>query len=193
MMWLLFHRTPAGIIRRHYSHSVVTPGAKKNTFKIIKQNTPTYIAKYFTDKALFDKEVGIIRSLPAWWGLTFVNAFSAGHHHFIITEEIPHVPWSSYNNSNTDDVADFLYSQIDWLFEKRITCRELRLDDVLLDRDRKKAIIIDFEPCVLNSSDPELYYTYKESFKIFPYELASVMHKLLHKYTCIVWTRCPSV
>jgi len=190
MLWELFRRTPIDIIRRRYPDSTVTTTAKKNIFKITKHNTPTYIVKYFTNKEQFNKEAGIIRSLPDWWGLKCVDTFSVGNRHFIVTEEIPNIPWSSYSNCNTCDVADFLYSQIDWLFEKRITHRGLHLGNVLLERGGKRAIIVDFEDCVLYSSDSELYYTYKESFKHFPHALMHMMYRLLHQYTVIVWNRC---
>src|SRR5688572_8251532 len=53
----------------------------------------------------FATEVSVLRALPSWWGLRFVDAFRDGLHRVIVTEEVSACPWSDYRPSTVANAA----------------------------------------------------------------------------------------
>ncbi len=98
-------------------------------------------------KRAFDTEVAILKKLPSFWNIKYVDSFisSTGLNRIIITTELPSCSWKSLKSENYDKIAKDILRQIKWLHTNNIVHGDLELKNILLSCNQNTATIIDFE------------------------------------------------
>jgi len=98
-------------------------------------------------QAAFDTEVAILRRLPAYWGIKYIDSFISPSrlNRIIVTTQFINCPWSELKPANYERIARSIVSQINWLHENNISHGDLELKNILLACDQSRAVIIDFE------------------------------------------------
>jgi serine/threonine protein kinase len=111
-------------------------------------------------------ETQILKQLPSWWGLQYMDSFrdlqSRFDHKIIVTREVTNLlSWDLYDDTKNPaniDILQQIIKQINWLHSNGIVHNDLELKNILLrflPKSRKYGIvIIDFEKSFL-SNDPK--------------------------------------
>ena len=98
-------------------------------------------------QAAFDTEVAILRRLPAYWGIKYIDSFvsTSRLNRVIVTTQFVNCPWAELKPANYERIAQSIVSQINWLHANNISHGDLELKNILLACDQSRAVIIDFE------------------------------------------------
>ena len=106
-------------------------------------------------QAAFDTEVAILRRLPAYWGIKYIDSFvsTSRLNRIIVTTQFINCPWAELKPANYERIARSIVSQMNWLHENNISHGDLELKNILLACDQSRAVIIDFEKSKQDTTD----------------------------------------
>jgi RIO-like serine/threonine protein kinase len=159
-----------------YTTSKIGSTRHSNVLRLSKDGHPPFVAKTIwhdsdepdgemgiaaQDKA-YDTEVNILKMLPKWWGIHLVDNFKTSLNRIIVTTEVIHVPWKSYEGGTNDvAIAKGLFDQIQWLHSQGISHNDLELKNILLT-ESYAPIIIDFEKSTLPTTKEQMNDDYRK-------------------------------
>jgi len=171
-----------------------------NVVRLSKEGSPSIIAKTIWhdwgdptgDMGIkemnkrYKNEVKILKLLPKWWGLQYVDHFQTKDNRIIVTNEIKNVSWTTYKKGHGDElIANELFKQIRWLHAHKIAHTDLELKNILLT-DSGHSVVIDFEKSDITAKKTQMEDDFQKvlsNLKEFPNTkfIGINLEKLLNK------------
>jgi RIO-like serine/threonine protein kinase len=156
-------------LRSHFPGALFESCTPKNHTNVVKltHGGRALFAKY-TDTPhdrSFETEVTILKMLPPWWGLHYVDSFQCKGQNIIITNRLCELPWQTYDPSENAKYVEVLTRQLNWLHSQGIVHADLALKNIL--NTPSGPVIIDFDRCIHSASEHQMRGDWKCIYNSF--------------------------